>query len=343
MAPTKPTRQADLPFGEAEGTKAERKNLLGIALMRVEANIYLAQLVLWIFNTTSVRPEPLKKSYAELAARPWGLCCHVNQVAATVKKARRLGLIQVTETWTGPGIQGANQYAIDWGGVRRILGSLPPHTTCDPPHTTCDPGHTTCGQTKEYTSSHLFSPSESDRQTEAADGLKSFDAEPRTVRRSAGWLQEVPELREAATRSVAALPPGDLAYGAFAPVAQTDLSDGSLVPWFRRQLGLSRPVIGATEAELLLVLAAGLAAAAVPAADVQRSRVAIFAATVKRGIWEQVLRRVPAARKLLDAICARWPEALSSPDGMGQELAAAASTGGLSLQPEGVCDGPTQA
>jgi hypothetical protein len=59
-------------FEQSEGTRADLKNLLGLAL-QVQANIYLAQLMIWIFNTTD--RTKLKKSYNELALRPWGLCC----------------------------------------------------------------------------------------------------------------------------------------------------------------------------------------------------------------------------------------------------------------------------
>jgi hypothetical protein len=161
-------------FEVSEGTRADRKNLLGLALLKVNANIYLAQLMIWIFNT-SHDSRPLRKSYEELASRPWGLCCSRNQAYATAQKAKRLGMLVITTTWSGPGIQGANEYAIDWVGVRRIVGLRqpvtypttcdPPPTSCDPPPTTCDPPPTsleapptTCDHIEEYTSIHLSSP-----------------------------------------------------------------------------------------------------------------------------------------------------------------------------------------
>lgn len=170
-------------FEKSEGTRADLKNLLGLALMKSQANLYLAQLMIWIFNTTDSR-SVLKKSYDELAATPWGLCCHRNQAYATVQKAKRLGLLKVTPTYGGPGIQAANEYAIDWPGVRRVVGLKsiigqpdgyhttcdPPHTPCDPGHTTCDPPHTTCEHTKEYTSSHLLAPLDTPTSSGGAAG-----------------------------------------------------------------------------------------------------------------------------------------------------------------------------
>jgi hypothetical protein len=326
--------QSDLPFAEIEGTKAELKNMLGIALLKVNANIYLAQLCVWVFNVTTGmgRREPLRKSYAELSQRPWGLCCHPTNVACTVKKARRLRLLTVTETWSGPGIQGPNEYAINWAGVQALVAlpmpapphssSDPGHSISDPPHSTSDPGHSLSDQYKEYTSSHLFSPSESESERQrprmaSDDEGSDTPVKPRMAGRMPDWLDEVPEVQEARLRRIAPLPPAGLVYGAFESLREEHLSTGSLVPWFRRQLGCQRPVTTDSEGELLLVLAAGLAAAAVPREEVSKSRCGIFVATVKRALWPKVLKHVPAARKLLDTVLAEYPEALTAADGLG--------------------------
>jgi hypothetical protein len=100
-------------FDESEGTRADLKNDLGIALLKSNANIYLAQLMIWVFNTTD-RTKPLKKSYDELAARPWGLCCSRSQAYATVKKAERLGMLHARPTYTGP----------RHSGLQRVLDQL---------------------------------------------------------------------------------------------------------------------------------------------------------------------------------------------------------------------------
>jgi hypothetical protein len=176
MADDRPTTL----FDDSEGTRADLKSLLGIALLKSKANLYLAQLMIWIFNTTDRGKPTLKKSYDELADRPWGLCCSRNQAYATVQKAKRLGLLSIKTTWTGPGIQGANEYAIDWVGVRKVVGLRqpvtypttcdPPPTTCDPPPTTCDPPPTTWEHIEEDTFVHRLTPSYSAVLTSDIDG-----------------------------------------------------------------------------------------------------------------------------------------------------------------------------
>jgi hypothetical protein len=181
---SQPHDQQELPFAQLEGSRAERKNLLGLALLKSNANIYLAQLMVWIFNTTD-GGNPLKKSYDELASRPWGLCCSNSQARATVRQAKRLRILRVVETWAGPGIQAANEYAIDWGGVRQIVFGRQADTgvtTWQPGVSTKHPGVTTehPGVTyehpiiKEYTSSPFLSPSTPScagaRQPEGAAG-----------------------------------------------------------------------------------------------------------------------------------------------------------------------------
>jgi hypothetical protein len=199
-------------FDESEGTRADLKNDLGIALLKSNANIYLAQLMLWVFNTTD-RTKPLKKSYDELAARPWGLCCSRSQAYATVKKAERLGMLHARPTYTGPGIQGSNEYSINWAGVQQIVRPRravtyittcdPPLTTCDPPLTTCDPPLTTCDASKEYTSSHLITPSFTRRRDDRRDGAKEFSEEElAAVRSRANTIDKWIAAREPADRQL---------------------------------------------------------------------------------------------------------------------------------------------
>ena len=126
----------------------------------------------------------------------------------------------------------------------------------------------------------------------------------------------MPELREAADRSVAPLEAGKLAYGAFKPLRLGHLDrPRALVRWHRCQLGLDRPVVtGATEADVLLVLAAAIHAMTMPPADVKKNRVAVFVRIVSRGKWWDCLDRVPEARRRLDELLQRFgPELLSGP------------------------------
>ncbi len=352
------TDQAALPFGEAEGTAAERKSLLGMALVKVKADLHLAQLCLWTFNATEAGTRGrLAKSYSELASAPWGLCCGRSKVFDTVREARALGLLVVEESRNGYGSQAANEYAIDWEGVRRIIGldavlgavarsaqsftipSATQHTPSATQHTPSATQHTPSVDRihlKEYTfpnTSVHSSESESEgMKPRMAEALDKNQNSPRTASAWQDWMQDVPELREARGRRITPLPPGNLVYGAPAQVHEQHLADGSLVNWFRRQLSLASPFVGNSEAELLLVLAAGLASAAVPKAEVLKSRAAIFNATVSRRLWNKVLPHVRAARNLLDVVLQVRPECLVDPTGMGP--AAESVAGGVPLETE---------
>ena len=114
--------QKTLPFLEAEISSDERFSYLGLALMRVRADIYLANFVRWIFNVTKGGVEgELEKSYEQLAARPWGLCCSPATARRTAVKAEALGLVKMKQQIYRNGAQRPNLYAINWVGIRYIL------------------------------------------------------------------------------------------------------------------------------------------------------------------------------------------------------------------------------
>jgi hypothetical protein len=323
-------QQASLPFGEAEGSFAEREELLGLALLKVKADLHLAQLTRWIFSSTHGGIEgTLRKTYEQLGAAPWGLCCGRSKVAETVSRARRLGLIEVTETRERFGDRGPNEYSIDWCGVRAILGRITiadasaPRTTPSAPRTTPSAPRT---HTKE---THLPDTSES----EPEPGSESRARNSRTNSGKAGpprmgsvldqgWVDQIPELQEARSRRIAPLPPADTQYGVFKGLkGDADLAAGKQVLWFRRQLASPFPVTGNSEAELLLTLAAARAALAVPREELTKGRLAIFASTVGRGLYLKVLGHVRAARDSLDGLLELWPECLQHPDGAGPKIA----------------------
>lgn len=107
-----------------ETTLADRKNLLGRALAKVECDCHLKRLVLWVFDSTAGGTAgELNKTHQDLAARPWGLCCSASMARKVMTRARSLGLIAVTEHRDHTGGQQANGYTIDWAGVRRLLGT----------------------------------------------------------------------------------------------------------------------------------------------------------------------------------------------------------------------------
>jgi hypothetical protein len=129
---------------------------------------------------------------------------------------------------------------------------------------------------------------------------------------------DVPQLKEARARLIVAMPPEALVLDPFQPLAQSHLSDVvPLVRWFRRQLSLTHPVTGQTEAELLLVLAAGRAAAELPANQVKSSRRGIFISTVTRGIWRPVLWHVPIVVDELQKLVSAYPSCLQHPEWPG--------------------------
>jgi hypothetical protein len=112
-----------------------------------------------------------------------------------------------------------------------------------------------------------------------------------------------PILAEARQRPIAPLPPGGLQHGIFKPLTLKDLSyPPSMVKWHRRQLGSAAPVMGATEADLLLTLATALYATSLEAADVKGTRVGMFAFTLTRRIWERSVPFVPEAGVLLGKV-----------------------------------------
>ncbi len=133
--------QRPLPFAEAEGTRAERSNLLGLAMLRLGVDAAEARLLDWVFAITDAGGE-LKKSYDQLAARPRGMCCSSGKARAAVRRLRAAGVLAVGENIYQSAGQAANSYQIHWPGVRALLG-LPGVTTEHPPVTTEHPPVTT--------------------------------------------------------------------------------------------------------------------------------------------------------------------------------------------------------
>jgi len=110
-------QQGSLPLAEAEGAYAERKQALGLALVRVQADLHLTQLMLWIFNATAGGLETFVRTYEDLAARPWGLCCSPSTAKRRVADAKHFGWISVTQTRRADGGDGPLEIEIDWQGI----------------------------------------------------------------------------------------------------------------------------------------------------------------------------------------------------------------------------------
>jgi hypothetical protein len=129
--------------------------------------------------------------------------------------------------------------------------------------------------------------------------MDSIRREPSDL--AAALVAQSPILAAARERRIAPRPAGGLQYGVFKPVLGRDLKDvRRLVAWHRQQLSAALPVMGDTEADLLLTIASALYARSLPANEVQKTRVAVFASTIILKRWEQGVPFVPQARVLLD-------------------------------------------
>ena len=117
-------RQRELPLSEAEGSYDERRNRLGLALIRVNADLYLRDFMLWIFNVTDGGiAGSLKKSINEIMQHPWGLCCSKSKARSTVETAAHYKWIVIERTYSAQGDAGPNSYAINWPGIRASLNT----------------------------------------------------------------------------------------------------------------------------------------------------------------------------------------------------------------------------
>jgi len=301
-------QQQELPFAEAEGTRADRRNLLGLALLRAGPDLYLSKFCDWIFNITAGGTAgELTKSYRELAAGPWGLCCSRNKARLVVARARSLGLVTVTESRYVSFGQRANDYAIDWDGVRRLLRmqaapQLDPHPPPRQPGALTEHPHALTEHPHALTE-HPFQ-----RNNCSFKDLQETpdpEPEPRPVPKCfcKDLLAKIPELVEASRRSIEPLPAGGLKYGIFEPLTLKQLrGTGSMVGWFRGQLSAPRPATGPTEAELLLVLAAALYALEFPTERLTGKRVGLFVGLVSKHRWQRVLPKLREARRRLDEL-----------------------------------------
>lgn len=114
-------------------------------------------------------------------------------------------------------------------------------------------------------------------------------------------IGQSPILSAAKERRIAPLPAGNLLHGVYAPIKGQHLHEPlRLVKWHRMQLSTAVPVMGDTEADLLLTLATAMYATSLPEHEVVKNRVAIFVGTISRRRWTRALPFVPQARTLLD-------------------------------------------
>lgn len=313
----------------AEAQYQERRQKLGMALLKIDCDLHLVRFVEMVFEgTRGGHAGSLEISHPKLAQKPFGLCCSVSKVRSVIEKATGQGLIKLAADRTADGRTATSKYQIDWSGVEQILlapiGQVPvftrqvgvatEHLGVATKHLPVVSRHPSEGisQTQSISSlEEIHSESDSDSESELE---KSSSSEKARIK-----IPELRELTEGRQRKVISLPLDErMPYGIWnhRAIDVKLLDNFALVDWFRRQLSLPRPIFAANEGELLLAIASGIACLAAPKAT---SRVAMFKATVSRRIWHQVIAHIPAARAKLDRFLARYPHCLLHPDGMGPE------------------------
>ncbi len=115
-------------------------------------------------------------------------------------------------------------------------------------------------------------------------------------------LAQSPILKAAEERLIAPLPAGRLLHGVYAPIKEHDLLEPlRFVRWHRMQLSTAVPVMGSSEADLLLTLATAMYAGTLEKSEIIKTRVAVFVGTIARRKFLRSFPFVPQARELLDA------------------------------------------
>lgn len=312
MMQRSPLKQIALPFADGEAAHAERWNDLGIALLRVgrHCDARLATLVRWIFNVTHGGTSgALTKCYGELAERPWGLCCDARTARRTVEMAEKLGLISVAANRRFDGSQQPNAYTINWDGVRALKRGVAGGHFDHPGGQIDQGGGQDVRHTKEFSLSSVFNsdtgpgadpnPKDSDND-EGRPRMAAFPERQNDSRTNA-LLAQSPILTAAKERRIAPLPAGVLLHGVYAPIKEHHLHQPlRFVAWHRKQLSTAVPVMGDTEADLLLTIATALYATSLRDSEVTKSRAAVFVGTIARQKFLRSMPFVPQARMLLD-------------------------------------------
>jgi hypothetical protein len=122
MSQQQDEQQTQLPFAEAEGTYAERKALLWVALREYRARGHLFRFCEWLFDATAGGlGEPVVVSYSELVMKPWLMNCSKSTLRRTVAKAISVGLVTVEETVDSTGRLTGNRYALNQQTIGRMV------------------------------------------------------------------------------------------------------------------------------------------------------------------------------------------------------------------------------
>ena len=302
--------QNELPFADADAARAgkvERCVAGTCPNLGTKCDLHLSRFVRMVFDFTHGGTEgEFVKSYKALAERPSWLCCSVGKARSTVEVAKSFGFVSIEEQRSWDGSQKPNAYVINWDGIYAILkGRITDVTTAQPPATTAQGSVTTAQSpvttwhhTKEEKLSGSFIEESSGTGTGAvpdpvffrfgkgfwrrstADGGRRDSAERYADGCSAGTVADFACGKGASDRCLCQ--PASWCMASTRPsrwiIYETLLR--LMVKWHRMQLSTAVPVMGNSEADLLLTIAAALYAMKLLDSEITNNRVAVFVHTI---------------------------------------------------------------
>lgn len=296
-------------FDDAEAAHVGKWNDVSLALSRIgtKCDLHLSRFVRMVFDMTHGGTSgALTKSYKALSERPAWLCCSQSKTRRTVETSVRMGFVNATSRRAWGGSQQENSYTINWSGVWSLLAGAGVHREHTPVPREHGPAQGEQGyvprehHNKEEKLSRSFIEENSGTGTGAGPKPRKV-SQSQSPSLSERLCEGSPILSAARERRIAPMPADILLHGCFAPIEERHLrAPLGLAVWHARQLSTKEPVVGDTEADLLLVLATALHAASLRKEDVRRNRVAAFISMLTRRAFTSALPFVPQARMLLD-------------------------------------------
>lgn len=156
-------RQAALPFGAIEAHRRENIDILKRLAKVLDLRVEERELLVRITTIESgPKNEPLRKTYAQLGCKQWGMGCSARTAFSAVKRLKELCLITVTTVKKGDG-QRPNEYRIDWAGVREAFNEE------------AEPGCNSCRPRSQNLQTQVANPSDPGRKIcNHSNNLPSF-------------------------------------------------------------------------------------------------------------------------------------------------------------------------
>lgn len=318
----------DLAAGEAAWTERIQDVELALGRLGKFCDAEMSLFMRLVLNfTQGGTVGTFRRSLNDLAAAPRGLCCGKTKAAQTVDTAEHWGLVTIDRSRDRKGAQQINSYSICWEGIRHVkmtgtpfggegLPYTAPRYTYTAPRYTCTAGRDLLRNNNLISSNKKPEPvpERPAPPTDPVVGLgeeSEADGYTSLPRTRADQLRDqvlgtVPELIASAGTELEPLDPGQLVYGAFSAIEVRHIAKPVLLArWFRMQLGLAQPMLPGTEADALLVVAAGLYAQQLPEKEVRKNRVAVFVNLIIHRNWWDACPYVPEARRLIDGLISR--------------------------------------